>query len=32
MRRRMAASNTILTGPQGVTAPATTSVKTLLGQ
>jgi len=32
LRQRQAASNTILTGPQGVTAPATTAVKTLLGQ
>jgi hypothetical protein len=32
LRRRQAAGTTILTGPQGVTAPATTAVKTLLGQ
>lgn len=31
-RRRQAASNTILTGAQGVTAPAPTVGKTLLGQ
>jgi hypothetical protein len=32
LRQRQAVSNTILTGPQGVTAPATTATKTLLGQ
>lgn len=31
IRRRQAASNTVLTGPQGATAPATTATKTLLG-
>lgn len=30
--RRRAAASTILTGGQGVTAPATTGQKTLLGQ
>ncbi|QEM67585.1 hypothetical protein FO488_05075 [Geobacter sp. FeAm09] len=32
LRRRMAASNTILTGAQGVTTQAPTISKTLLGQ
>lgn len=31
-RRRAAAAQTILTGPQGVTAPAATAGKSLLGQ
>jgi len=31
-RRRAAASNTILTGPSGLTAPAATQGKSLLGQ
>ena len=32
MRRRTSASNTILTGPQGVTGAAPLQTKTLLGQ
>ncbi len=32
LRRRMAASNTILTGPQGLSTSASTMTKTLLGQ
>ena len=31
MRRRSAASNTILTGPNGITGTAPTTTKTLLG-
>ena len=30
-KRRQATSNTILTGPQGATAPASVAVKSLLG-
>jgi hypothetical protein len=32
LRRRGAASSTLLTGPQGVTSAAPTATKTLLGQ